>query len=181
MRYAADRQQLAEIVPSATFDDGNGDDDDRYPLEGKAMNGADKAVLMSMPKSELEELLSERAQEVERDRQSRALPQIFHAREAEDAKGKANAAEPSTTPQSVTRPRPATIHETGFSYCMPEEYTSLPAWDSPTMPMQPLNDGLPQTYADAEDIPYSVFSHYEARTPSSTGAVNDEFHTTEFL
>ncbi|XMA08563.1 hypothetical protein WAI453_001354 [Rhynchosporium graminicola] len=52
----------------------------------------------------------------------------------------------SPTPQHVTRPRPATIHETGFSYCVPEEYNSLPAWDSSTMPMQPLNHGLPQTY-----------------------------------
>lgn len=56
------------------------------------------------------------------------------------------------TPQSVSRPRPATIHETGFSYCMPEEYPSLPAWDSSTMPMQPLNDGLPQTYAVQQDF-----------------------------
>jgi hypothetical protein len=57
----------------------------------------------------------------------------------------------STTPQAVTRPRPATIHETGFSYCMPEEYAALPAWDSSTMPMQPLNNGLPQTYAVQQD------------------------------
>jgi len=56
------------------------------------------------------------------------------------------------TPQTVTRPRPATIHETGFSYCMPEEYTSLPAWDSSTMPMQPMNDGLSQTYTVQQDF-----------------------------
>lgn len=56
------------------------------------------------------------------------------------------------TPQSVSRPRPATIHETGFSYCMPEEYPSLPAWDSSTMPMQPLSDCLPQTYAVQQDF-----------------------------
>lgn len=58
----------------------------------------------------------------------------------------------STPPQTVPRTRPATIHETGFSYCMPEEYNSLPAWDSSTMPMQPLNDGLPQTYAVQQDF-----------------------------
>ena len=58
----------------------------------------------------------------------------------------------SPTPQTVTRPRPATIHESGFSYCMPEEYTALPAWDSSTMPMQQLHDGLPQTYTVNQDF-----------------------------
>ncbi len=54
----------------------------------------------------------------------------------------------SLTPQTVTRPRPATIHESGFSYCMPEEFTALPAWDSSTMPMQQLHHNeLSQTYA----------------------------------
>jgi hypothetical protein len=57
-----------------------------------------------------------------------------------------------TAPQTVKRPRPATIHETGFSYCMPEEYTSLPAWDSSTMPMQQFHDGMPQTYAVQQDF-----------------------------
>lgn len=85
-----------------------------------------------------------------------------------------------SVPQTVTRPRPATIHETGFSYCMPEEYTSLPAWDSSTMPMQQLHneqhmhhggmhsdqhlhhehqmhpDGLPQTYSVHQDFYPSV-------------------------
>ncbi len=60
----------------------------------------------------------------------------------------------TTTPQSVPRPRPATIHETGFSYCMPEEeFTSLPAWDSSTMPLQQLmHDGLPQIYPLQQDF-----------------------------
>ncbi|KAA8568744.1 hypothetical protein EYC84_007739 [Monilinia fructicola] len=47
----------------------------------------------------------------------------------------------------------ATIHETGFSYCMPEQNNySLPAWDSSTMPMQPMHDGLPQSYAVHQDF-----------------------------
>ncbi|KAL3428355.1 hypothetical protein PVAG01_01864 [Phlyctema vagabunda] len=45
------------------------------------------------------------------------------------------------------RPRPQTIsepiHETGFSFCMPQEFTSLPAWDSSTMPMQPMHPEQP--------------------------------------
>lgn len=40
-RFATDRQQLAEIVTSVAFDDGNSDDGDKYPLEGKSMNAAD--------------------------------------------------------------------------------------------------------------------------------------------
>lgn len=69
----------------------------------------------------------------------------------------------STTPQTVIRPRPATIHETGFSYCLPEEYNSLPAWDSSTMPMHPLTDGLPQTYAVQQDY-YTSSSNVERRS-----------------
>ncbi|KAG0652022.1 Meiotic expression up-regulated 26 [Hyphodiscus hymeniophilus] len=77
----------------------------------------------------------------------------------------------SPTPQPIKRPRPATIHETGFSYCMPEEYTSLPAWDSSTMPMQPLHhDGLPQTYAVNQDFyPPSVGEHNWNAKPCDEG------------
>jgi hypothetical protein len=39
----------------------------------------------------------------------------------------APAGAPWTTPTS--RPRPATIHE-GFSYCVPEDYGTLPSWDT---------------------------------------------------
>jgi hypothetical protein len=53
--------------------------------------------------------------------------------------------------QSIPRPRPQTIHETGFSYCMPEEYGTLPAWDSSTMPAQPPQDGVPQPYSVHQD------------------------------
>ncbi|CAG8975782.1 hypothetical protein HYALB_00008223 [Hymenoscyphus albidus] len=59
----------------------------------------------------------------------------------------------SPTPP-VTRPRPATIHESAFplNYCMPEEFGQLPAWDSSTMPTQPIHDGLPQTYAVQQEF-----------------------------
>lgn len=62
------------------------DDGDRYPLEGKFVNAADKAEIMAMPEIKREELLAERALEVERDRQNRALRQILNAREAEGRK-----------------------------------------------------------------------------------------------
>jgi len=63
----------------------------------------------------------------------------------------------SPTPQTVPRPRPATIHESAFNFCLPEEYNSLPAWDSSTMPMQQVNDNLPQTYSVQQNFyPSSV-------------------------
>ncbi|RFU30951.1 hypothetical protein B7463_g5387, partial [Scytalidium lignicola] len=62
------------------------DEADKYPLEGKFMNAAEKAEIMAMPEIKREELLAERAQEVERDRQNRALRQLLSAREAESRK-----------------------------------------------------------------------------------------------
>lgn len=67
----------------------------------------------------------------------------------------------ATPPPTIQRPRPATIHETGFSYCMPEEYTSLPAWDSSTMPMQQMGDGLPH-YSVHQDF-YPSSSHGDSK------------------
>ena len=70
----------------------------------------------------------------------------------------------SPTPP-VTRPRPATIHESAFplNYCMPEEYGQLPAWDSSTMPTEPLNDGLPQTYQVQPDFYPTTTSSGESK------------------
>jgi hypothetical protein len=48
---------------------------------------------------------------------------------------------------------------------MPEEYTSLPAWDSSTMPMQLLSEGFPQMYEVQQDL-YSSSSIGE-RKPMS--------------
>ncbi len=56
------------------------------------------------------------------------------------------------TPQSFSRPRPTTIHEAGFNYCMPQEYTSFPAWDSSTMPMSSAHENMPQTYSVPQDL-----------------------------
>jgi RNA polymerase-associated protein RTF1 len=62
------------------------DEAGKYPLEGKFVNAADKATIMAMPEIKREELLAERAQEVERERQNRALRQLLNAREAETKK-----------------------------------------------------------------------------------------------
>jgi RNA polymerase-associated protein RTF1 len=64
-----------------TFDDG-----DRYPLEGKYINAADKAEIMAMPEIKREELLADRSYQIERDRQNRALRQLLQARDAENKK-----------------------------------------------------------------------------------------------
>jgi RNA polymerase-associated protein RTF1 len=71
----------SESDSPAMFDEG-----DRYPLEGKFMNAADKAQIMAMPEIKREEVLADRATEVERDRQNRALRQLLDAREAESKK-----------------------------------------------------------------------------------------------
>ena len=59
----------------------------------------------------------------------------------------------SPTPP-VSRPRPATIHESAFplNYCMPEEYGQLPAWDSSTMPAEHLHESIPQPFPVQQDF-----------------------------
>jgi RNA polymerase-associated protein RTF1 len=95
----------SESDAAPTFDD----EGDRYPLEGKFMNSADKAEIMAMPEIKREELLAERAQEVERDRQNRALRQLLNAREAEtkkqEKKRKAGAADLDENQRKTSRQR----------------------------------------------------------------------------
>lgn len=85
------------------------DEIDRYPLDGKFKSSADKAEIMAMPEIKREELLAERAHEVERDRQNRALRQLLNAREAEtkkqDKKRKAGAAELDENQRKTSRQR----------------------------------------------------------------------------
>lgn len=56
--------------------------DELFPLEGKFKDAAEKAEIMAMPEIQREELLADRAQVAERDRQTRALRQLLNAREA---------------------------------------------------------------------------------------------------
>jgi RNA polymerase-associated protein RTF1 len=85
------------------------DDDDKYPLEGKFINAADKADILSMNEVKREEILAERAQEVERDRQNRALKLLLKAREADnkqnDKKRKAGAADLESDQRKISRQR----------------------------------------------------------------------------
>jgi hypothetical protein len=99
-------QSDSESDADPAFDD---DDGDRYPLEGKYRNASDKAEIMAMPEIKREELLAERAQEVERDRQNRALRQLLNAREADakkqDKKRKAGAADLDENQRKTSRQR----------------------------------------------------------------------------
>jgi len=85
------------------------DEGDKYPLEGRFMNASDKAEIMAMPEIKREELLAERAQEVERDRQNRALRQFLNARDAnskkQDKKRKAGAADLEEHHRKTSRQR----------------------------------------------------------------------------
>ena len=82
----------SESGEEATFDEG-----EKYPLEGRFINNADKARIMAMPEINREELLAERAHDVERERQTRALRQLLKKREddskKQDKKRKAGAAD----------------------------------------------------------------------------------------
>ncbi|TAQ86671.1 hypothetical protein B7494_g4991 [Chlorociboria aeruginascens] len=94
----------SDAGPANDYEDG-----DRYPLEGKFMNAADRAEIMAMPEIKREELLAERAQEIEKERQNRALRQLLNAREAEkskqDKKRKAGAAELEDNQRKTSRQR----------------------------------------------------------------------------
>ena len=73
------------------------------------MNAADKAEIMALPEIKREELLAERASEVDRYNQNRALRQLLNAREAEnrkqDKKRKAGAADLEDSQRKTSRQR----------------------------------------------------------------------------
>lgn len=100
-----DQSDSESDADAALYDD----DGDRYPLEGKFRNSADKTEIMAMPEIKREELLADRAQEVERDRQNRALRQLLNAREADakkqDKKRKAGAVDLEENQRKTSRQR----------------------------------------------------------------------------
>lgn len=85
------------------------DDGDRYPFEGKFVDAEDKAMIMAMNEMQREQKLADRAQEVERDRQNRALRQLLKSRETEnkkhDKKRKAGAADLNEDQRKTARQR----------------------------------------------------------------------------
>lgn len=94
----------SDTSPAALYDEA-----DRFPVEGKFMNQADKTNIMALPEIKREEILAERAQQVERDRQNRALRQLLNAREAgnkkQDKKRKAGTADLEESHRKTSRQR----------------------------------------------------------------------------
>ena len=84
------------------------DDGERYPLEGKFIDSSDRARILEMNEIEREQVLAERAQEIERDRQNRALRQLLKSRETENKqnkKRKAGASDLQEDPRKTQRQR----------------------------------------------------------------------------
>ncbi|KAI9805674.1 MAG: hypothetical protein M1833_005167 [Piccolia ochrophora] len=70
----------------------------RFPVEGKFTSDADKAEILALPEIKREEILAERATEIEREQQNRMLIQLLRDkekknREADKKKRKASAAD----------------------------------------------------------------------------------------
>lgn len=95
----------SDTSPANMFDD----TENRYPLEGKFKDASDKASIMAMPEINREEILAERAQTLERDRQNRALRLLLNARETDgkkqDKKRKAGAADLEEHHRKTSRQR----------------------------------------------------------------------------
>lgn len=60
------------------------DDGPRYPYEGKFKDAVDKAEIMAMPEIQREQILADRADEANRDAQTRALRALLKSREQTD-------------------------------------------------------------------------------------------------
>lgn len=84
------------------------DTSEMYPLEGKFLNTTDRAEILALPEIKREEILAERASEVEKDRQNRTLRQLLKNRETEkkqDKKRKAGAADLEEGQRKTSRQR----------------------------------------------------------------------------
>lgn len=69
------------------------DDGPRYPYEGKFKDAADKAEIMAMPEIQREQILADRADEANRDAQTRALRALLKSREQDKSAEKKRKAE----------------------------------------------------------------------------------------
>lgn len=115
-KYSSDAESAAsqESAPMDESDseagspapDANGaaaDDDDKYPYEGMFESAQEKEDIMSMREVERESILAERAQEIERQRQTRILRQLVSA--GDNKKRKANDADLEETHRKTSRQR----------------------------------------------------------------------------
>lgn len=89
---------------------GEGDEDDRYPVEGMYVSQAERAKIMAMGELEREQIIAERMTEIERQRQNRLLRQMVENEERKQVKKKRSAdtaeledASPRTSRQRTTK------------------------------------------------------------------------------
>ncbi|KAH8815794.1 hypothetical protein F5884DRAFT_852264 [Xylogone sp. PMI_703] len=71
-----------------------------------------------------------------------------------------NAMWSAPTPPTVRKQRPATIHESGFSYYLPQDYTALSStWETPTTTMLQMHEEMGHAYPGQELYPPSSMSN----------------------
>jgi RNA polymerase-associated protein RTF1 len=90
----------SDTSPAAMYDEA-----DRFPIEGKFTSFEDKAEIMAMPEIKREEILAERAQQIERDRQTRALRQLLNARDAGNKNKRKAPTDLDDSPRKTSRQR----------------------------------------------------------------------------
>ncbi|KAH6655751.1 hypothetical protein BKA67DRAFT_534666 [Truncatella angustata] len=113
-KYSSDAESAAsqESVPMDESDSEAGtpapkangavvDEDDKYPYEGMFESAHEKAEIMSMREVEREQILADRAQEIDRQRQTRLLRQLVSG----DKKRKASDADPDGEQRKTSRQR----------------------------------------------------------------------------
>ncbi|KAJ3475306.1 hypothetical protein NLG97_g9506 [Lecanicillium saksenae] len=67
---------------------GGGNDEEKYPVDGKFRSESEKAEIMAMPELEREQILADRANEIERLRQNRLLRQMVEETQNDERKTK---------------------------------------------------------------------------------------------
>lgn len=87
-------------------------DEEKYPVDGIFISLAEKGEIMALPELRREEIMADRAAEVERNRQNRLLRQLVNVQESEEKKQSqmkkkrtADAADLEDSQRKSTRPR----------------------------------------------------------------------------
>lgn len=70
---------------------GAGADDEKYPVDGMYISHAEKAEIMALPELEREQIIADRATEIDRQRQNRLLRQMVENEERKQTKKKRTA------------------------------------------------------------------------------------------
>jgi RNA polymerase-associated protein RTF1 len=91
------------------------DGDEMYPVDGMYVSHAEKAEIMAMPELDREQILSDRAAEIDRQRQNRLLRQMVEIEERKQKKKRtADTAELDDAQRKTSRQRTAKSSETAM-------------------------------------------------------------------